>query len=200
MVAMTITLQDLQVLTKKEIEDARPDHAYGHGTMDSWIPTPERQNALCDLALKGLQAEAMREAIVLNVGRMRNDMKLRGYLSVGTLTSALDDLSQSLNPKNEEGKTAAAPDELRKAYFEGYEDALKDRAAPAEVAEGAPVCPYIVTDKEGTSYCRLAEQVAAPSLSREEWGMILTMTDHFLKTVSTHEWEALRAKVREAAK
>jgi hypothetical protein len=32
-------------------------------------------------------------------------------------------------------REAAAPDELRKAYFEGYEDALKDRSAPAEVAE-----------------------------------------------------------------
>jgi hypothetical protein len=63
--------------------------------------------SLCDLALKGQQVEAMREAIRRNVGRMRDDMKFRGYLRVGTLTSALDALSQSLNPKNEEEKEQA---------------------------------------------------------------------------------------------
>jgi hypothetical protein len=94
----------------------------GIATNEIELMIPERLNALCDAALQAEamretsdyaqrkltraheQIEAMREAIVLNVGRMRNDMKLRGYLSVGTLTSALDDLSQSLNPKNEEGK------------------------------------------------------------------------------------------------
>jgi hypothetical protein len=121
----------------------------------------------------------------------------------------------------EEKRTVAAPDELRKAYFEGYEDALKDRAAPAEVAEGAPVCPYIVTDKEGTSYCRLAEQVAAPSLSREECKDITAMLDSLeamanIAVICSKDIEskasadfvtafraalpALRAKVREAAK
>jgi hypothetical protein len=179
-------------MTPEQIEEMRPKR------IDDELN--EHMNALCDLALKGLQVEAMREAIVLNVGRMRNDMKMRGYLSVGTLTSALDDLSQSLNPKNEEGKTAAAPDELRKAYFEGYEDALKDRAAPAEVAEGAgrPSWDKIISDLRDV----VSKLPAAPSLSREE----LEMIDYAVNRTCTQwatpdpKWEALRAKVSKNAK
>jgi hypothetical protein len=204
-------------MTPEQIEEMRPKR------IDDELN--EHMNALCDLALKGLQVEAMREAIVLNVGRMRNDMKMRGYLSVGTLTSALDDLSQSLNPKNEEGKTAAAPDELRKAYFEGYEDALKDRSAHAEVAEGAG--EDRLTDEE----CRIAQIYesardsypghqesagtlaraclrleralrAAPSLSREEWRMLDWHLPNYIQGTPGYSvtFEALRAKVREAAK
>jgi hypothetical protein len=97
----------------------------------------------------------------------------------------------------------AAPDELRKAYFEGYEDALKDRSAPAEVAEGAGEVPDVCIANDPLR-TRFDLPRAAPPLSREEWGMLYRLLDKEIppgvKTAELEPWIALRAKVREAAK
>jgi hypothetical protein len=101
--------------------------------MDSWIPTPERLNALCDAAFQveaaeksveywreqtsnankqaeamendmmfaRCQVEAMREAIRQALERLPYRVQ---WLSDLELQEVRADLSQSLNPKNEEGK------------------------------------------------------------------------------------------------
>jgi hypothetical protein len=105
----------------------------------------------------------------------------------------------------------AAPDELRKAYFEGYEDALKDRSAPAEVAEGAgELAQRLLAEADTWKGNSPIEQLlreaaaalrAAPSLSREEWGMVLNAIDAlYCGPTTSPSVEALRSKVREAAK
>jgi hypothetical protein len=105
----------------------------------------------------------------------------------------------------------AAPDELRKAYFEGYEDALKDRSAPAEVAEGAgELAQRLLAEADTWKGNSPIEQLlreaaaalrAAPSLSREEWGMVLNaIAALYCGPTTSPSVEALRSKVREAAK
>jgi hypothetical protein len=104
----------------------------------------------------------------------------------------------------------AAPDELRKAYFEGYEDALKDRSAPAEVAEGAPDMELKKLIENAPVGDFGNELRAAPSLSREEAtsleqidAMIAAWFEEANKpgaTFVSRMEAALRAKVREAAK
>jgi hypothetical protein len=112
----------------------------------------------------------------------------------------------------------AAPDELRKAYFEGYEDALKDRSAPAEVAEGAGEDTLTAEERRiaqiyasaRDSYpghqesagtlaraCLRLERAlrAAPSLSREEWQILSAALAVY--AMGDANLTALRAKVRE---
>jgi hypothetical protein len=75
-------------------------------------------------------------------------------------------------------------------------------AAPAEVAEGAkrPSWDKIISDLRDV----VSKLPAAPSLSREEWGMLYRLLDKEIppgvKTAELEPWIALRAKVREAAK
>jgi hypothetical protein len=119
---------------------------------------------------------------------------------------------------NTSGPAAAAPDELRKAYFEGYEDALKDRSAPAEVAEGAGEDTLTAEERRiaqiyasaRDSYpghqesagtlaraCLRLERAlrAAPSLSREEWQILSAALAVY--AMGDANLTALRAKVRE---
>jgi hypothetical protein len=98
--------------------------------MDSWIPTPERLNALCDAALQveaseksveywreqtsnaNKQAGAMREAIkraVADLKRYYDHQAGKNYHQIRS------DLEQSLNPKNEVGE----PQNETKSPFEG---------------------------------------------------------------------------------
>jgi hypothetical protein len=53
-------------------------------------------------------------------------------------------------------------------------------------------------------YCGANQDAPAPSLSREEWGMLDDILDKVNKGISVHlvgdRWNVLRAKVREAGK
>jgi hypothetical protein len=80
-------------MTPEQIEEMRPKR------IDDELN--EHMNALCDLALKGLQVEAMREAIRQALERLPYRVQ---WLSDLELQEVRADLSQSLNPKNEEGK------------------------------------------------------------------------------------------------
>jgi hypothetical protein len=98
----------------------------------------------------------------------------------------------------DEKRTVAAPDELRKAYFEGYEDALKDRSAPAEVAEGAPDMELKKLIENAPVGDFGNELRAAPSLSREDWQILSAALAVY--AMGDANLTALRSKVREASK
>jgi hypothetical protein len=56
--------------------------------------------ALCDLALKGLQAEAMRDAIKKALEKMKNSMGHKEH-DCKRISSAIVDLQQALNERKE---------------------------------------------------------------------------------------------------
>jgi hypothetical protein len=79
-------------MTPEQIEDRRK-FLRGITSPDDWV------NALCDLALKGLQAEAMREAIRRAMEKMSatyGDARVYQFLE-----SIRVDLEQALNERKE---------------------------------------------------------------------------------------------------
>jgi hypothetical protein len=49
-----------------------------------------------------------------------------------------------------------------------YDNTILELRARVEALEASTACPYIVTSDEGTSYCRLAERVAAPTTAEAQ--------------------------------
>jgi hypothetical protein len=76
-------------MTPERIEDIR---TMGHISGKDWT-------ALCDLALKGLQVEAMREAIKRAVEKAKEGLENGRYASY--LEAVAADLEQALNERKE---------------------------------------------------------------------------------------------------